>query len=105
MVEEDDSLAAFVATLLFFGADILNDAGVPTFGWGIHNEFADRRNIFRPCRPPTASAASTSCGPGLPARWGPPRPASSATAIARTRRSAPRAPATPSSATAPKPVA
>ncbi len=46
MVEEDDSLAAFVATLLFFGADILNDAGVPTFGWNIHNEFADRRNIF-----------------------------------------------------------
>lgn len=46
MVEEDDSLAAFVATLLFFGADTLNDAGVPTFGWGIHNEFADRPNIF-----------------------------------------------------------
>ena len=46
MVEEDDSLAAFVATLLFFGADTLNDAGVPTFGWGIHNEFADRWNIF-----------------------------------------------------------
>ena len=46
MVEEDDSLAAFVATLLFFGADTLNDAGVPTFGWNIHNEFADRRNIF-----------------------------------------------------------
>ena len=46
MVEEDDSLAAFVATLLFFGADTLNDAGVPVFGWNIHNEFADRRNIF-----------------------------------------------------------
>ena len=46
MVEEDDSLAAFVATLLFFGADTLNDAGVPTFGWNIHNEFAERRNIF-----------------------------------------------------------
>ncbi|MCY4435118.1 MAG: ABC transporter substrate-binding protein [bacterium] len=45
MVEEDDSLAAFVATLLFFGADTLNDAGVPTFGWNIHNEFADRWNI------------------------------------------------------------
>ena len=46
MVEEDDSLAAFVATLLFLGADTLNDAGVPVFGWNIHNEFADRRNIF-----------------------------------------------------------
>ena len=46
MVEEDDSLAAFAATLLFFGADTLNDAGVPTFGWGIHPEFADRYNIF-----------------------------------------------------------
>ena len=45
MVEEDDSLAAFVATLIFSGADTLNDAGVPTFGWNIHNEFADRRNI------------------------------------------------------------
>ena len=45
MVEEDDSLAAFVATLLFFGADTLNDAGIPTFGWNIHNEFADRWNI------------------------------------------------------------
>ena len=45
MVEEDDSLAAFVATLLFFGADTLNDAGVPVFGWNIHNEFADRWNI------------------------------------------------------------
>ncbi len=46
MVEEDDSLAAFVATLFFSGADTLNDAGVPVFGWNIHNEFADRRNIF-----------------------------------------------------------
>lgn len=46
MVEEDDSLAAFVATLWFSGADTLNEAGVPTFGWNIHNEFADRRNIF-----------------------------------------------------------
>ena len=46
MVEEDDSLAAFVATLWFTGADTLNDAGVPVFGWNIHNEFADRRNIF-----------------------------------------------------------
>ena len=46
MVEEDDSLAAFVATLLFFGADTLNDSGVPTFGWNIHNEFADRRTRY-----------------------------------------------------------
>ena len=45
VVEEDDSLAAFVATLLFLGADTLNDAGVPVFGWNIHNEFADRWNI------------------------------------------------------------
>ncbi len=46
MVEEDDSLAAFVATLIFSGADTLDDAGVPVFGWNIHNEFADRRNVF-----------------------------------------------------------
>ena len=46
MVEEDDSLAAFVATLLFLGADILNEAGVPTFGWGIHLEFSDRPALF-----------------------------------------------------------
>jgi ABC-type branched-subunit amino acid transport system substrate-binding protein len=46
MVAEDDSFGAFVATLQFTGADVLNDAAVPTFGWNIHPQFADRPNIF-----------------------------------------------------------
>jgi ABC-type branched-subunit amino acid transport system substrate-binding protein len=48
MVAEDDSLGAFVATLdpTFSGADVLNDAAIPTFGWNINTKFADRPNIF-----------------------------------------------------------
>jgi ABC-type branched-subunit amino acid transport system substrate-binding protein len=46
MIDEDDSLGAFVATLLFTGADTLNDAGVPTFGWNIHPEFGGHRALF-----------------------------------------------------------
>jgi ABC-type branched-subunit amino acid transport system substrate-binding protein len=46
MVAQDDSLGAFVATLQFTGADVLNDAGVPTFGWNIHPQFADRPAIY-----------------------------------------------------------
>ncbi len=46
MVAEDDSFGSFVATLQFTGADDLNDAGVPTFGWNIHPQFSDRNAIF-----------------------------------------------------------
>ncbi|MER3452889.1 MAG: branched-chain amino acid ABC transporter substrate-binding protein [Acidimicrobiia bacterium] len=46
MVSEDDSFGAFVATLFFSGADVLNQNNVPTFGWNIHPEFGGRRAIF-----------------------------------------------------------
>ncbi len=46
MVAEDDSFGAFVATLQFTGADDLNDAGVPTFGWNIHPQFAGRNSLY-----------------------------------------------------------
>ncbi len=42
----DDAFGAFVATLLFTGADVLDEAQVPTFGWGIHQEFAEKRSLF-----------------------------------------------------------
>lgn len=42
----DEAFGAFVATLLFTGAEVLDEAGVPTFGWGIHSEFAGRRALF-----------------------------------------------------------
>ena len=46
MISQDDSFAAFVATLLFSGADTLDQNGIPTFGWGIHPEFGGKRNLF-----------------------------------------------------------
>lgn len=46
MVSEDNSFGAFVATLFFSGADVLNQNNIPTFGWNIHAEFAGRRAIF-----------------------------------------------------------
>lgn len=46
MAAEDDSIGAFVATLIFNGADVLNDERVPTFGWNIHTQFADRPALF-----------------------------------------------------------
>ena len=46
MVSEDDSFAAFVATLQPRGYPILAKAGVPTFTWGIHGESAGIDSIF-----------------------------------------------------------
>ena len=46
MIAQDDSFGAFVATLLFTGAADLDGAGVPTFGWGIHAEFAGKSALF-----------------------------------------------------------
>jgi ABC-type branched-subunit amino acid transport system substrate-binding protein len=46
MIAQDDSIGAFVATLLFSGAADLDDAGVPTFGWGIHAEFGGKSSLF-----------------------------------------------------------
>ena len=46
LVSSNDAFGAFVATLLFTGASVLDDAGVPTYGWGIHAEFSGKRNLF-----------------------------------------------------------
>lgn len=46
VVASDEAFGAFVATLLFTGADALDEAGVPTYGWGIHSEFAGKRSLF-----------------------------------------------------------
>jgi ABC-type branched-subunit amino acid transport system substrate-binding protein len=46
LVSSDSAFGAFVATLLFTGAPVLDDAGVPTYGWGIHAEFSGKRNLF-----------------------------------------------------------
>lgn len=46
LVAADDAFGAFVATLLFTGAAVLDEAGMPTYGWGIHREFAGKRALF-----------------------------------------------------------
>jgi ABC-type branched-subunit amino acid transport system substrate-binding protein len=46
VVSEDDVFGAFVATLLFTGADILGESGVPTFGWNIDVEWGGKENLF-----------------------------------------------------------
>jgi len=46
LVSSNSAFGAFVATLLFTGAPVLDDGGVPTFGWGIHAEFSGRRSLF-----------------------------------------------------------
>ena len=46
MIAEDDSFGAFVAVLQFPGAVDLAKAGVPTYGWGIHQDFADHPSMY-----------------------------------------------------------
>ncbi len=46
MIAEDDSFGAFVATLQFTGAQDLADAAIPTYGWGIHQEFSDNLSMY-----------------------------------------------------------
>ena len=46
VVSEDDAFGAFVATLLFSGADILGESGIPTFGWNIDAEWGGKENLF-----------------------------------------------------------
>lgn len=43
---EDDAFATFLATLQFTGAELLEEAGMPTFTWNINPEMAGRDNIF-----------------------------------------------------------
>jgi branched-chain amino acid transport system substrate-binding protein len=42
----DNAFATFVATLQFTGADLLQAAGQPTFGWNINAEFGDKNALF-----------------------------------------------------------
>ena len=42
----DKAFATFIATLMFNGAKLLQDAGQPTFGWNINAEYGDRNALF-----------------------------------------------------------
>jgi branched-chain amino acid transport system substrate-binding protein len=42
----DNAFATFIATLQFTGADALQKAGQPTFGWNINAEYGDRNALF-----------------------------------------------------------
>lgn len=46
MLTQDDVFAVFVSTLAFTGAPLLEEAGVPTFGWNINPEFTGPENFF-----------------------------------------------------------
>ena len=42
----DNAFATFIATLQFGGADLLQAAGQPTFGWNINAEYGDKPDLF-----------------------------------------------------------
>jgi branched-chain amino acid transport system substrate-binding protein len=42
----DNAFATFIATLMFNGADLLQAAGQPTFGWNINSEYGDKNDLF-----------------------------------------------------------
>jgi branched-chain amino acid transport system substrate-binding protein len=42
----DNAFATFIATLMFNGADLLQAAGQPTFGWNINSEYGDKNALF-----------------------------------------------------------
>jgi branched-chain amino acid transport system substrate-binding protein len=42
----DNAFATFMATLQFTGADLLQSAGQPTFGWNINTEWGDKNALF-----------------------------------------------------------
>jgi ABC-type branched-subunit amino acid transport system substrate-binding protein len=42
----DNAFATFMATLQFTGADLLQAAGQPTFGWNINSEWGDKNALF-----------------------------------------------------------
>jgi len=42
----DNAFATFIATLMFNGADLLQNAGQPTFGWNINGEYGDKNALF-----------------------------------------------------------
>jgi ABC-type branched-subunit amino acid transport system substrate-binding protein len=62
LLAQDDVFAAFIATLLFTGADTLAEAKIPSFGWNINAEWTGKSNLFG-----NAGALCIDCGgPGLP---------------------------------------
>jgi ABC-type branched-subunit amino acid transport system substrate-binding protein len=42
----DNAFATFIATLQFMGADLLQAAHQPTFGWNINGEYGDKNALF-----------------------------------------------------------
>src|SRR6478736_2304572 len=42
----DNAFATFIATLQFTGADLLQAAHQPTFGWNINSEYGDKNYLF-----------------------------------------------------------
>ena len=42
----DNAFATFIATLQFTGAELLQAAGQPTFGWNINAEYGDKNALF-----------------------------------------------------------
>jgi branched-chain amino acid transport system substrate-binding protein len=42
----DNAFATFIATLQFGGAQALQNAGQPTFGWNINSEYGDKNALF-----------------------------------------------------------
>ncbi len=46
LLDEDIFAVLPVAVLLFSGADLLADAGIPTFGWNINKEWTGPPNLF-----------------------------------------------------------
>jgi branched-chain amino acid transport system substrate-binding protein len=42
----DNAFATFIAALQFSGADLLQAAGQPTFGWNINSEWGDKNALF-----------------------------------------------------------
>ena len=45
-LSSDNAFATFIATLQFTGADLLQKAGQPTFGWNINGEYGDKNALF-----------------------------------------------------------
>jgi ABC-type branched-subunit amino acid transport system substrate-binding protein len=62
LIARDNVYAAFVATVLFTGAPVLAEAGIPTFGWNINPEWAGPESFF-----PNGGAICFGCvGRGVP---------------------------------------
>ena len=61
----DNAFATFMASVQFTGADLLQGAGQPTFGWNINSEWGDKNALFGSS---AALCASKSCN-GVTNPW------------------------------------